>query len=86
MSEGQETKKTTQNLEITTGLLCYNSGRRPVLSESKAKNVITIKNNEKGTPGLYFLVTLQNGKFKEIIVCTLLYNYISDGLQQLEVL
>lgn len=29
--EGQETKKIQQNLEIATGLLCYDSGQRPVL-------------------------------------------------------
>lgn len=66
VDEGQETKKTTQNLEITTGLLCSDSGQRPVLFEFET-DVRMIKKKAEGTLGLCFLITLQNRKFKELV-------------------
>lgn len=52
--EGQETKKTQQNLEIATRLLCYRTAPCPILIQDKCDND---KKKEKGKPGLYFLVT-----------------------------
>lgn len=57
-----------QALEIATGLLRYSSGQRPVLFQFKT-NATMIKEKEKGRPGLYFLITLQSGRFQETMAC-----------------
>lgn len=66
--EGQESKKTHRTWKLPPDY--YVTIQDSALSYLNSRQMI--KKKGKGTLGLYFLITLQNKKFKEIMACTLL--------------